>query len=132
MTHDLYRIAFVVLLLLATASGPAAAQTGIVTARSGESVRVDAYMGWRDDCSHLPIDIDIVAAPAHGSLTPEIGSETIGRASIGQANTCMGRTVRALVLFYKSNEGYRGTDAFQVRIAVGNQPATYDYVVNVR
>lgn len=131
MTPTAARIAFASI-FLALCAAPAAAQTGTVSAATGKSARVDAYMGWTDDCAHLPIDIDVVSPPQHGTLTPKFGTETIRKASIGQSNTCMGRKVKALILYYKSKKGYRGADRFQVRIAVGNQPATYNYVVNVR
>ena len=116
----------------ALAAIPASAQHYFRTTGSGQSVRVDAYMGWRDDCSHQSIDIDVVNPPRHGTLTPRFETETIRNASIGSAQSCKGRKIRAMALYYRSKKGYRGQDQFRVRISVGGQPATYSYTVNVR
>ena len=39
---------------------PASAQHYTRSTGSGQSVRVDAYMGWKNDCSHQTIDIDVI------------------------------------------------------------------------
>ncbi len=93
MTATAARIAFASI-FLALIAAPAAAQTGMVSAASGKSARVDRLQGWTDDCAHLPLDIDIVSPPQHGTLTPRFGTETIRKASIGQANSCMGARSR--------------------------------------
>lgn len=111
---------------------PAHAQPGFVQVASGKAKRVDAYLGWKNDCSQMSINIDVVNKPRHGSLSHRFVTETIRKASIGGVRNCYGKKVRALAIYYKSDRGYRGSDSFSVRISVGGKPANYNYNIAVR
>lgn len=111
---------------------PAHAQSGFVQVASGQSKRVDAYLGWNNDCSQMSINIDVVGKPRHGTLSHRFVTETIRKASIGGVKNCYGKKVRALALYYKSKRGYRGSDSFSVRISTGGKPANYNYNIAVR
>lgn len=114
------------------AAGAAYGQTKTVSVQAGKSVWVDSYMGWNDNCTPRTINIDVIRPPRHGTVTPRPKNEVIRQASIGQARTCAGKTVKGLGVYYKSKSGYSGADSFAVRISVGGSPALYSYVINVR
>ncbi len=111
---------------------PAHAQPGFVQVASGKSKRVDAYLGWKNDCSQMPINIDVVRKPRHGTLSHRFVTETIRKASIGGVRNCYGKKVRALAIYYKSDRGYRGSDSLSVRISIGGKPANYNYNIAIR
>lgn len=102
------------------------------SAPSGKSQWIDAYMGWNDDCSHKVIDVDIAQGPSHGRVTPRIETKKIAAAQIGSSGSCRGKPVRAVSVYYKSKNGYRGMDKFKIRMRVGNSaPVTFTYRVRV-
>ena len=102
------------------------------TAGSGESKWMDAYFGWNDDCSFRTIDVDVVAKPKNGRVTPRLENQRITRAQVGSAGKCVGKPTRAVAVYYRSNPGYKGVDRFRVRMKVGGQPpVTFTYTVRV-
>jgi hypothetical protein len=126
--------AFAVIALLVSAI-PVAAKTVNYsrTATSGKSQWIDAYFGWADDCSFMTIDVDVVDSPAHGSVSPRIENRKITSAQVGSTGACLGKPTKAVAVYYKSKAGYRGQDAFTVRMKVGTQaPVFFVYRVTVR
>jgi len=103
------------------------------TAPSGEIQWMDEYSGWNNDCSFLEIAVDVIEQPAHGEVFPRPEIKRIPKKAVrGNSGVCAGRKMKALVLYYTSEPGYRGQDRFQVRMKVrGQDPAFFIYNVTV-
>ena len=112
---------------------PALAADGVYdrAAASGTPEWMDEYSGWNNDCSFMTIAVDVVEEPSHGEVTPHPEIKRIPeKAARGSSGVCAGRKMKALVLYYKSEPGYSGTDSFKVRMKVRGQKSAF-FVYNV-
>ena len=101
--------------------------------QSGVSDLVYFFAGAKPDCSFLTVDVKIVKNPRSGRVTPKIENRAMERLEAGGARHCVGRTMRAIALYYQSAPGFRGRDEFMALVtAEGQAPVTFIFTVNVR
>ncbi len=123
---------FALALALPPSVGNAKTVNQLRNAPTGKSHWIDAYYGWNDDCSFKTINVDVVDPPANGAVTPRIENQRIKQAQVGNTGACVGKPTKAVAVYYKSKSGYRGSDAFTVRMSVAGQPPVFFvYRVNV-
>lgn len=120
-------------LVMACVSAAQSANTYSKEARSGKSVKIDTFMGWNDDCSFQSLDVSISKRPAHGKASPKVVRSRISKAQVGSAGKCLGRRIRGLAVYYRSQKRFKGADRFTVRMKVrGQSPVFFHYNITVR
>lgn len=119
-------------LLAATAMALAAGLS--VKAGSGQETRVQYFVTWTDDCGqgYVPKG-GVTTNPAHGKVVFRRATFPIpSSASRGSVRDCSGRSVTGLGVYYTSERGYRGPDAFRMWIDNGAAASTrYSVAVTV-
>lgn len=99
---------------------------------AGQSIKIDTFMGWNNDCSFQSLDVSISKKPTHGKASPKIVSSRISLAQVGSAGKCLGRSIRGLAIFYRSQKEFKGADKISVRMKVrGQSPVFFHYNITV-
>jgi hypothetical protein len=103
---------------------------------SGKKSLMRAYANFNiNDCSGYHGTVTVVKKPEHGTLSTVAGPYTIDiNRFTGQRSRCAGKTIPGLNVFYVSQRGYRGTDAFTLRATYreGVLSVVDQYTVEVR
>ena len=95
----------------------------------GAATSLNIYIAWRDDCSAIPVSVEVIDPPTHGQRG------TIQSASAGSTGRCTGRSVPGREIVYTADRGYEGTDTFRVRVSFGSDgpaPIVDRWTVTVR
>lgn len=101
----------------------------------GAATSLNIYIAWRDDCSAIPVSVEVVDPPANGKLRVRGQRGTIQSASSGSAGSCAGRSVPGKEIVYTADRGYEGSDTFRVRVSFGSDgpaPIVDRWTVTVR
>jgi len=101
--------------------------------KSGKSTIVAAWGSWDANCKGQTVNIDVLQNPKHGKVSPRVGRRTIQSAQAGTLGKCRGKIIKGLILYYKSNAGYRGRDKMKARVTwphVKNSRPT-DYIITI-
>jgi hypothetical protein len=131
------RTGFTLVLLLLVAIVPANAEVLDRTAETGKPSRIRSYFAWNPDCSFKSVAVNVISAPAHGTLQPRFADHVLGATATkllgGGLGNCAGRTVRALELHYTSKDGFTGADKFSLDLIVNGKKIAVDtYNVTVK
>ena len=91
------------------------------TANSGELKRLWTYRAWDSQCKSLGAKINVLSKPEHGDIVPQVVKTILGQTfnRFGSAGRCAGTLIAGLEVYYKSVEGYRGTDTVTLEIVYG-------------
>jgi len=111
---------------LAAPTPPASPETTSRTLLAGRATNMGQYMGWKPDCSALPIRIDVVTKPAHGTAWTDITTE------IDTFSPCAGKPMRVLKLYYEPTPGYHGPDSFSIKKTSFGSPKTEAFAITVK
>jgi hypothetical protein len=112
----------------ARSNGP---KTINLTAASGVRLQLAFEAALNPDCSPIgETVVRIVTPPAHGTVAVESGKGFSSYASTNQRYHCNEKPSRGKFVYYKSNQGYTGSDTltFQVIYATG---ASQQDIVNI-
>jgi len=104
-------------------------------APSGKLLMLDALYGAKLDCtSYMPVDVKIAPPPKHGTI--ELPTEEFvmqGWADSNPRAKCNGKNATGTYIKYKSDDGYKGPDAFTVFAIWPNGTASeWKYTIDVR
>ncbi|KPL55144.1 hypothetical protein ABB55_25350 [Prosthecomicrobium hirschii] len=89
-----------------------------VEARSGQETAVHAFYVVHSDCSGGGGQrVAIRTPPAHGSARVALVAYRIS-----EGRRCAGNTVKAAVLYYRPNAGFRGTDTIVIETIYARFP----------
>ena len=98
------------------------------SAKAGEEVRVGWFGQLKQDCSVGTIPEPKVIRGAQGGVV----RMTKGKVRTNQVSKCVGAEVPALIVFYKPNPDYIGTDAFTLEMKTeGAAPAIHQFSIKV-
>lgn len=107
---------FVAFVILVSINGfSAEARTFKKTVASGKNTFVNTHHRIRSDCKTKPISIDIVEPPKNGVVTAKLAKRKLDRYTAGKLRHCYGRMATFINIYYRSNEGFEGTDSFKYR-----------------
>ena len=101
----------------------------------GAATSLNIYIAWRDDCSAIPVSVEVIDPPTHGQLRVRGQRGMIQSASAGSTGRCTGRSVPGREIVYTADRGYEGTDTFRVRVSFGSDgpaPIVDRWTVTVR
>jgi hypothetical protein len=105
-------------LVLAALLTPTSSGAQSATIASGKKSQITTHFRADKECNAIPIVIEIVAAPANGTVTSEpkdiiIPAQTPRGGK--QGSKCVGKTVKGVTIFYQPNPGFSGQDNFRYR-----------------
>jgi hypothetical protein len=104
--------------------------TGTVNATSGKQARLSAFWAYGEDCRTRPFDLQTTAKPQNGILISKaITRKIVASAEQGFETKCVGKTTKAIEVFYKSKSGFKGKD--RVKLRVIDRGKTFNYVFNL-
>ena len=81
------------------------------TVRAGGTIQVGRHSSVWNDCTILPGYGYIIQQPSHGRILHRTGPNRIN-GGFDVSRNCYGRTGRGLLVYYKSDSGFRGVDRF--------------------
>jgi hypothetical protein len=127
-------------LALALPVTPNVARAESATVSSGVKSEITSHMSADSQCNPHRVAIEILTAPANGTLTTEpknIVIPPVTPRAGQQAPQCIGKTVLGVAIFYQSKPGFVGQDGFKYRRTtpdVPNDRSTGDisYTVTVK
>lgn len=127
-------VAVCLLLPVAAAANDYPSKTVVKTVPTGQKFKVNAYHSLNPDCSNRGYaDIRIQANPSHGKLTANHGAEFPNYDATSAWARCNGKPAPATVVWYKSDNGYTGSDTFDVlTIYPSGNTQTIRFNVSVR
>jgi hypothetical protein len=114
------RLCFTIL-VAAFIAGPAQAQEATVA--SGVSTLIAHPWSMDRNCRGQRLSLRITSPPAHGKVTFRSGTVTVPATAPGGpvSSQCVGRSVSAVAVYYRSERGFVGEDRFSfVRINLDN------------
>lgn len=102
----------------------------LINATSGKQARLSAFWAFGADCGTRTFDLKTTARPKNGTLI----SRVITRKIIASAETnfdkrCVGKTTKAIEMFYKSKPGFKGKD--RVKLTVKDSGKTFNYFFDI-
>lgn len=105
------------------------------TADSGLPARMHIYRSWKSDCSANHGVVKVMTKPKNGKLMSRDVSSIIevSRKNPERTSHCRGRSIRGFQVDYRSNQGFTGTDTFQIEVTFGKRkPEIDNYTVTVK
>ena len=124
-------VVFVSGVLLVSAFSVSLAEAKTYKAKSGKSTRIQGFTSWNSDCSYKPVRLEVTRQPKHGKVVPRLEVARIGTILNGTSK-CKGRKINKVFLYYTSKRGYKGKDAFRIRVRFGGTPQNFSYTINVK
>jgi hypothetical protein len=88
------------------------------TVASGVKSKITTHMRYDSQCKPSRVAINILAAPANGTVTSEptdIVVKPVSARGASQASQCIGRKVDGVAVYYQSKPGFVGQDSFRYR-----------------
>ncbi len=114
----------------ATAAAPAVPRTYVVDTTAGAEHALHAHASWNGNCTQRPAPvITVITAPANGTISirhePVLIADSTG-------SKCLGMTYDGSRVYYRPNEGFRGTEQVVYRYETGLTSGEVHVTVNVR
>lgn len=85
------------------------------TMKSGSIIRMWRYRSVDDYCNNMTGTVKVVTKPAHGTISKRSAASPLTGVRFGSTQ-CVGRVSTALEVYYHSNPGFHGTDAFTLDV----------------
>lgn len=83
---------------------------------AGSEIELGNYAFWNRKCEARAFKLDVVDAPANGTVRLERSIITIyDNPTFGDGGGCAGRIIESKKLHYQPAAGFTGTDSFRVR-----------------
>ena len=123
------------LALTGLSTGAAFAQARSATAKSGQETKLGEHMRVGKDCGPPAVagqEFTVVKQPANGSITTRQATAELKNAT-GPNEKCKGKSFPAVQVYYKSKDGWKGSDSFSYKFgpaASKPQEQTVNVTVN--
>ena len=119
------------LAVLAMAAVPALAQQRNATVKPGQEAKLGEHMRIGRDCGPPAgnQEFTVTKQPANGAVTTRQASVEL-KGQTGANEKCNGKSYPAIQVFYKSKDGWKGSDTFSYKVGpAGSKPQ--EVTVNV-
>jgi hypothetical protein len=133
--HALARMLWIGAVVAAPLIGSDQAQAKDITgppiaAASGKQTRLSAFWSTSADCGIQTVNLKTTVKPKNGTLIPKV----ITRKIVASTETnfdkrCVGKSIKAIEIFYKSTPGFKGKD--RVKLTIKDNGETFNYIFNM-
>jgi|SRR5579871_2832581 len=104
---------------------PALAWGASATVQSGVRTRITTHARFDNQCQPKAVEIQIVAAPANGTLTSEPEDFLVPEQNARgerQPRQCVGKKIAGVAVYYQSKPGFAGSDDVRYRRVTTTDP----------
>lgn len=113
-------------LAFALSLGQANAETRDRNAVSGRPSVMANYHTWSRDCTSATGIVKPLSKPQNGTISWRVVDWSISKSRrLGRRDRCYGQPIQAVRIEYRSNPGFRGTDAFTLDVTYDGSGARF-------
>ncbi len=113
---------------------PQTGNAATISVKSGRTALIVNLVGWDKRCRSTGYaHVVLLKKPRHGRATIRRGGRypIPAKTSMGKAGKCLGKRIRGVGVFYRSNRNFRGRDSVRFKARAGNGKRYYTYKANV-